>query len=183
MLRVLIDCIITLAAGSSAGEVRVPCAPLPAPPHTIPPQIACSQETGVLQNLDHPNIVRYYHAYVSPYPFDRGYIVMELAERGSLHKLLHKNKKKLEYREVLELAIEIAEAMAYLHSHKPKPVVHGDIKSQVRRLCFHIFVQVSASQHARGLGAALNSAGAQPPNLPAVLAECGARSRGPCQAM
>jgi serine/threonine protein kinase len=86
------------------------------------------QEVSVLSRLRHPNIIAFLAACtVAPDIC----IIEELAEGGSLHAKLHGAKGRrrccpLPLRDLLAIAIDIAEAMVYLH---PK-VVHRDLKSQ-----------------------------------------------------
>ena len=54
-------------------------------------------------------------------------IVLEHCQ-GSLFHRLHRSAEEVERRWLLTVALEVAEAMAYLHSRSP-PVVHRDLKS------------------------------------------------------
>lgn len=85
----------------------------------------CS-EVEVLQRLRHPNIIKLCGAKLQPPDV---YIVEELAEKGSLHSLLHNHLQKPEYGTFLQIAVEVADAMQYCHQLVP-PVVHRDLKTQ-----------------------------------------------------
>lgn len=85
----------------------------------------CS-EVEVLRRLRHPNIIKLCGAKLQP---PKVYIVEELAERGSLHSLLHDHLQKPEYGTFLQIAVEVADAMQYCHQLVP-PVVHRDLKTQ-----------------------------------------------------
>ena len=87
------------------------------------------QEIAVLSGLRHPNIVAFLAACTIPPDIC---IVEELAEGGSLHTKLHgtsgsENRcRPLPADEVIRLAIDVAQAMVYLHPN----IVHRDLKSQ-----------------------------------------------------
>lgn len=87
------------------------------------------QEIAVLSGLRHPNIVAFLAACTIPPDIC---IVEELAEGGSLHTKLHGTSgsedrcRPLPPNEVVRLAIDVAQAMVYLHPN----IVHRDLKSQ-----------------------------------------------------
>lgn len=86
------------------------------------------QEVAVLSGLDHPNIIRFLGACLAP---PHICIVEELALGGSLYQKIHSkaNKKrgiKMPYREVIQVAMDVASAMAFLHPS----IVHRDLKPQ-----------------------------------------------------
>lgn len=83
-------------------------------------------EVRQLSRVCHPNIVRLYGACT------RGAhvcLVMEYAEGGSLYNVLH-NRPKPKYTaaHAMSWARQCAEGVAYLHSMKPKPLIHRDLK-------------------------------------------------------
>lgn len=98
------------------------------------------QEIAVLSRLRHPNIISFYAACTVPPDIC---IVEELAEGGSLHEKLHgkpgeRRRMPLPYDQLLKVAIDVAEAMRYLHyEHAPK-IVHRDLKSQVSKGSIHL---------------------------------------------
>lgn len=86
------------------------------------------QEVAVLSRLRHPNIIAFLAACTVPPDIC---IIEELAEGGSLHSKLHGPRGRrqscpLPLRDLLNIAADIAEAMAYLHPR----IVHRDLKSQ-----------------------------------------------------
>jgi len=87
------------------------------------------QEIAVLSRLRHPNIIAFLAACTIPPDIC---IIEELAEGGSLHTRLHgpsgsSNRcRPLPLMSVLQIGIDIAHAMVYLHPN----IVHRDLKSQ-----------------------------------------------------
>eukprot|EP00890_Picochlorum_soloecismus_P004714 jgi/Picsp_1/5243/NSC_02606-R1_protein len=87
------------------------------------------QEITVLSRLRHPNIIAFLAACTIPPDIC---IIEELADGGSLHTRLHgpsgsSNRcRPLPLMSVLQIGIDIAHAMVYLHPN----IVHRDLKSQ-----------------------------------------------------
>jgi len=79
------------------------------------------QEAAIIDQLDHPNIVRV---------FERGqhkqklFIVMELLEGRTLSKKIGE-EDKIDFREVLDIMIQISDALTKIHR---KQIVHRDLK-------------------------------------------------------
>jgi len=82
------------------------------------------KEVSILSKLRHPSIVLFMGASISP----RLCIIMECLPKGSLYYLLHVQKEKLAFKEVIRIAKEISEGLNYLHLCSPK-IIHRDIKS------------------------------------------------------
>ncbi|KAG2501064.1 hypothetical protein HYH03_000883 [Edaphochlamys debaryana] len=90
------------------------------------------QEVQVLSRLSHPHIIRFFGACLAP---PNVCIVEELAAGGSLHGRLHARRRAtgakiyppMSLIQVLRLGLDVAGAMAYLHSLN---VVHRDLKPQ-----------------------------------------------------
>lgn len=90
------------------------------------------REFEVLRQVQHPNLPRYYDAFVEQ---QRGYLVMELVPGQSLHDVLHKQSTLNEGRkeslpESLVIgcyAMQLCAALRHLHEQEP-PILHRDIK-------------------------------------------------------
>ncbi|KAF2145457.1 uncharacterized protein K452DRAFT_221434 [Aplosporella prunicola CBS 121167] len=80
-------------------------------------------EMGVLQMLDHPNIVSYYG--IEPHR-DKVYIFMEYCSGGSLAGLLEHGRIEDET-VIMVYALQMLEGLAYLHDSR---VVHRDVKPE-----------------------------------------------------
>ncbi|KAH8676243.1 hypothetical protein BX600DRAFT_197525 [Xylariales sp. PMI_506] len=91
-------------------------------PNAIP-QIATQikDEMGVLEVLDHPNVVSYYGIEVHR---DRVYIFMEFCSGGSLANLLEHGRIEDE-QVTMVYALQLLEGLAYLHE---SGIAHRDIK-------------------------------------------------------
>lgn len=89
------------------------------------PQIASQikEEMGVLELLNHPNVVSYYGLEVHR---DRVYIFMEFCSGGSLANLLEHGR--IEDESVIQVyALQLLEGLAYLHAMN---ISHRDIKPE-----------------------------------------------------
>lgn len=93
-------------------------------PQLIPTIVSqIRDEMGVLQVLDHPNVVQYYG--IEPHR-DKVYIFMEYCDGGSLAGLLEHGR--IEDETVLMVyALQMLEGLAYLHERR---VMHRDIKPE-----------------------------------------------------
>ncbi|KAJ0249649.1 Serine-threonine/tyrosine-protein kinase [Hirschfeldia incana] len=83
------------------------------------------QEVSLMKRLRHPNVLLFMGAVTSP---QRLCIVSELLPRGSLFQLLQRKMSKLDWKRRINMALDIARGMNYLHCCSP-PIVHCDLKS------------------------------------------------------
>jgi len=82
------------------------------------------REVAVLSAVRHPKIVRMFGACLK---LPHLCIVEEMMDGGSLHALLHQDKQyDVSLDDVVRIALDVAQAMAYLHS---RSIVHRDLKS------------------------------------------------------
>jgi mitogen-activated protein kinase kinase kinase len=81
------------------------------------------EEMGVLEVLDHPNVVSYYGIEVHR---DRVYIFMEFCSGGSLASLLEHGRIEDE-QVIMVYALQLLEGLAYLHE---SVIAHRDIKPE-----------------------------------------------------
>ncbi|XP_037652390.1 mitogen-activated protein kinase kinase kinase 7-like isoform X2 [Sebastes umbrosus] len=82
-------------------------------------------ELRQLSRVSHPNIVKLYGSCDNPVC-----LVMEYAECGSLYNLLHSADPQANYTasHAMSWCLQCAEGVAYLHSMKPKALIHRDLK-------------------------------------------------------
>merc|ERR1712232_39525 len=83
------------------------------------------REIDSVRFLRHPRLVRFYGACLTP---PNICVLTEFMEGGSMYDLLHVKRAQLASSLRRRLSLQIAEAIAFLHGHKP-PVVHRDVKT------------------------------------------------------
>ncbi|KAK2994078.1 hypothetical protein RJ640_024342 [Escallonia rubra] len=102
---------------------------------------AFTQEVAVWHKLDHPNVTKFIGAAMGTSDMniqtDNGHIgmprnvccvVVEYLPGGALKSFLIKNRRrKLAFKVVLQLALDLARGLSYLHSEK---IVHRDVKTE-----------------------------------------------------
>ncbi|MEM6797979.1 MAG: serine/threonine-protein kinase [Planctomycetota bacterium] len=79
------------------------------------------REAGVLERLDHPNIVRHCECGIHD---DKLFLAMELVSSGTLNDVL-KKRGPLPWRVATEAAIQICDALTHAHE---QGVIHRDLK-------------------------------------------------------
>lgn len=85
------------------------------------------REAAILKKLQHPNIPRYLDFFTEETPEEiHFYLVQEFIEGNSLASRIAEGTHFTE-REALELAEQLCEILAYLHSFSP-PIIHRDMK-------------------------------------------------------
>jgi len=86
------------------------------------------REAEVLAQLNHPGHPHIPEVYGYFVEGGDQFLVMKYIEGESLERRLDRLKRPLSEVEVVRCAAEVANALVYLHSRKPQPVVHRDIK-------------------------------------------------------
>ncbi|KAF7267700.1 hypothetical protein GWI33_019092 [Rhynchophorus ferrugineus] len=82
-------------------------------------------EIRQLSRVEHENIVKLYGACTKGVQF---FLVMEYAEGGSLFNVLHKSRVAYSMAHAMSWVYQCAKGVEYLHSMKPKPLIHRDLK-------------------------------------------------------
>ena len=80
-------------------------------------------EAALMTKLTHPNVVRFMGVCPSPLC-----LVTEFCPRGNLFDLLHNVDLALPLQRRLQMALDAARGMAFLHNHTPV-IIHRDLKS------------------------------------------------------
>ncbi|KAK9271654.1 hypothetical protein L1049_002017 [Liquidambar formosana] len=102
---------------------------------------AFTQEVAVWHKLDHPNVTKFIGATMGTSELniqtDNGHmgmpsniccVVVEYLPGGALKSFLIKNRRrKLAFKVVVQLALDLARGLSYLHSQK---IVHRDVKTE-----------------------------------------------------
>jgi serine/threonine-protein kinase len=88
-------------------------------------------EANTLARLDHPGLPKVYDFFIED---GREYLVMDYVAGQDLIKLLQKVNAPLNEDLVLSWADQVLDALAYLHSQSPQPIIHRDIKPANLRL-------------------------------------------------
>ncbi|KAG4121917.1 hypothetical protein ERO13_D11G235800v2 [Gossypium hirsutum] len=89
-----------------------------------------SSEINLLKKINHTNIIR-----LSGFCVHEGntYLVYEYADKGSVSDLLHSNKFQssftLSWKQRVQIAYDVADALNYLHNYINPPYIHKNLKS------------------------------------------------------
>ncbi|CAH1972154.1 unnamed protein product [Acanthoscelides obtectus] len=81
-------------------------------------------EVRQLSRVNHENIVKLYGACTQGMLC----LVMEYAEGGSLFNVLHRSNLQYTLAHAMSWAYQCSKGVEYLHSMKPKPLIHRDLK-------------------------------------------------------
>ncbi|KAH8411891.1 hypothetical protein KR222_001285, partial [Zaprionus bogoriensis] len=90
------------------------------------PAKSLQREIAQLSRVEHKNIVELYGVIKVD---SKTLIIMEYAVNGCLHKYLHgKEKRHYSFLGALNWMYQFAQGVQHLHSMRPKPVLHRDLK-------------------------------------------------------
>eukprot|EP00268_Persea_americana_P064620 TRINITY_DN8528_c0_g1_i1.p1 TRINITY_DN8528_c0_g1~~TRINITY_DN8528_c0_g1_i1.p1 ORF type:complete len:384 (-),score=77.32 TRINITY_DN8528_c0_g1_i1:290-1441(-) len=116
------------------------------------------QEVAVWHKLDHPNVTKFIGASMgtselkippknpsinshNDLPARACCVVVEYVPGGTLKQFLIKNwRKKLAYKIVIQLALDLSRGLSYLHSRK---IVHRDVKTENMLLDAHRTIKIA----------------------------------------
>jgi outer membrane protein assembly factor BamB/tRNA A-37 threonylcarbamoyl transferase component Bud32 len=83
------------------------------------------REANLLATLSHPSIPRIYDYFTQD---DRSYLVLEFVHGKDLEAVISGSNGFLPEEQILGWAIELCDVLAFLHAHKPDPIVFRDMK-------------------------------------------------------
>ncbi|KAF9596728.1 hypothetical protein IFM89_012927 [Coptis chinensis] len=84
-------------------------------------------EVGILSQVNHKHLVRLFGCCIEA---EQPLMIYEYISNGTLHEHLHgKTGTFLDWKTRLNIALQTAEALAYLHSSAYTPIYHRDVKS------------------------------------------------------
>lgn len=83
------------------------------------------REANILATLSHPAIPRIYDYFTLD---NRSYLVLEFINGRDLEVLLSQTEGMIPEEQVLGWGIELCDVLAFLHAHKPDPIVFRDMK-------------------------------------------------------
>ena len=83
------------------------------------------RRAAILTTLRHPAIPHIYDYFTVG---DRAYLVMEYIQGKDLEAVVNSTEDFLPVEQVRGWAIEICDALSYLHNHKPEPIVFRDMR-------------------------------------------------------
>jgi outer membrane protein assembly factor BamB/tRNA A-37 threonylcarbamoyl transferase component Bud32 len=92
------------------------------------------REANILATLDHPAIPEIFDYFSED---NRSFLVMEFISGKSLEDLMEESESFLDEANVLQWAVQICNVLAYLHLHKPDPIVFRDLKPSNVMLDLH----------------------------------------------
>ena len=84
------------------------------------------REALILKQIQHPNIIKFYGAFIEQ---SQLFIITEYAEQGDINSIIEQQKQKKKHfseKEIWRLFWDLSLAVLHLHSHN---ILHRDIKS------------------------------------------------------
>lgn len=88
---------------------------------------AFADRAKILAEVKHESLPQV-RGYFSEY--DRQYLVLELIDGDDAGMLLAKNEKPISFSDAANWADQLLDALDYLHTLQPAPIVHGDVKPE-----------------------------------------------------
>jgi outer membrane protein assembly factor BamB/tRNA A-37 threonylcarbamoyl transferase component Bud32 len=82
------------------------------------------REANILASLSHPAIPKIFDYFSED---NRSYLILEFIEGSTLEDLSEERRQPFAQEEAIELALQVCDVLAYLHSQKP-PVIFRDMK-------------------------------------------------------
>ncbi len=92
------------------------------------------REANILATLDHPAVPEIFDYFSED---NRSFLVMEFITGKTLEELMEESDGFFPEATVLQWATQIGDVIAFLHSHKPKPVIFRDVKPSNIMLDMH----------------------------------------------
>jgi len=83
------------------------------------------REANMLATLNHPAIPRIYDYFTYD---DRSYLVLEFVHGKDLETIINDSAGFLPEDQVISWAVQLCDVLAYLHAHKPDPIIFRDMK-------------------------------------------------------
>ncbi|XP_015690743.1 calmodulin-binding receptor-like cytoplasmic kinase 2 isoform X3 [Oryza brachyantha] len=106
-------------------EIAIKCARKQLNSQYVSPELR--RELEILQKIDHKNLVRFLGFFERE---DESLTVVEYVSNGSLREHLDEScGNGLELAQRLNVAIDVAHAITYLHEFKEQPIIHRNVRS------------------------------------------------------
>jgi outer membrane protein assembly factor BamB len=97
------------------------------------------REANLLATLSHPAIPKIYDYFTQG---DRSFLVIEYIEGKDLEGLLAETPGLMTEQQISEWAIQLCDVLAYLHGHRPEPIIFRDMKPSNVMLDHHAKIRL-----------------------------------------